>query len=141
MFTGFKSGGVVDPTPRHADGTIDNGYSFDHGPVAVMHPPGTFECPDWPECQCPDGTFKLECPALGTMYADRGQRRSVWPRIAGYALCGVLLAALLWVMYHSITLPIVYESYTTGNCVRVDDVRGVYTCDNMPRKFHHQWVN
>lgn len=47
---------------------------------------------------------------------------------------------ILWALYYGLTLPIVYESYTTGNCVRVDDVRGVYSCENMPRKYHHQWT-
>lgn len=54
-------------------------------------------------------------------------------------LC-VLAALGLWALYTAITLPIVYESHSTGDCVRVDDVRGVYSCENMPRKYHHEWV-
>lgn len=40
------------------------------------------------------------------------------------------------------TLPDVYVSYSTGYCVNVvnyaegDD----YTCENMPKKFNHVWV-
>lgn len=56
-------------------------------------------------------------------------------------VAGILCAAgLLWALYYAFTLPTVYESHTTGNCVRVDDVRGVYSCENMPRKYHHQWT-
>lgn len=62
-----------------------------------------------------------------------------------YALCavGVLIASalLLWALYYSLTLPIVYESYNNGGCVRVDDVRGVYSCENMPHKYHHVWTH
>lgn len=27
-------------------------------------PAKTFNCPRWPGCGCPDGTFHLDCPAL-----------------------------------------------------------------------------
>lgn len=71
--------------------------------------------------------------------------RAPWPVMA-LVWGGVLLATLaFWGMvaygiYYAVTLPIVYESYETGQCVRVDDVRGEYTCENMPRKFHHEWT-
>ena len=57
------------------------------------------------------------------------------------AIVGAAIWALgLWALYRALTLPIVYESYSTGYCVRVDDVRGVYSCENMPRKYHHVWT-
>lgn len=59
--------------------------------------------------------------------------------IASLVFVAALVAFLLWALYQAITLPIVYTSYATGYCVTVDDVRGVYTCENLPRKFHHVW--
>ena len=58
---------------------------------------------------------------------------------ASVAFVLALLAFALWALYFAITLPIVYSSYESGYCVRVDDVRAVYTCENMPRKYHHVW--
>lgn len=46
---------------------------------------------------------------------------------------------VVWAVYNALMLPTVYESYSTGYCVRVDDPRGVYSCENMPTKFHHVW--
>jgi len=60
---------------------------------------------------------------------------------ASAAFVAVLASgALLWALYYAITLPVVYESYSTGYCERVDDVRGVYSCDNLPRRYHHVWT-
>jgi hypothetical protein len=61
--------------------------------------------------------------------------------IVAFVACLLCAAGLVWAIYYAFTLPIVYESYTTGNCVRVDDVRGVYSCENMPRKYHHAWTH
>lgn len=64
-----------------------------------------------------------------------------WGRLAGAALCGLALWALIgYALYYALTLPIVYEAYPSGECVRVDDVDGRYTCENMPTKYHHEWV-
>ena len=52
---------------------------------------------------------------------------------------GLALWAILWALYYVIMLPIVYTSYARGYCVEVDDVRGVYSCENLPRKYHHAW--
>lgn len=51
----------------------------------------TFHCPEWPGCACPDGTFKLGCPALGNVYAGRQPepKSGTRPRLAIYeALAG-----------------------------------------------------
>ena len=52
---------------------------------------------------------------------------------------GLAFWLALWALYSAFMLPTVYESYSTGYCVGVDDPRGVYTCENMPRKYHHVW--
>lgn len=45
-------------------------------------------------------------------------------------------AALGW----AASLPIVQESWATGHCVAVIDPAGVYSCENMPARFYHEWV-
>lgn len=47
-----------------------------------------------------------------------------------------LVASLISVL----SLPVVYESYSTGACVRVDDPAGEYSCEKMPPRYAHEWV-
>lgn len=56
--------------------------------------------------------------------------------IFGIAFWYGVFKLIVW----AITLPVVYESYSTGACVRVDDPEGVYSCENMPTKFYHEWA-
>jgi hypothetical protein len=56
---------------------------------------------------------------------------------AVYIFCAL---GIVRVIHFAASLPVVYESYTTGHCVRVDDPTGVYNCENMPHKFHHVWT-
>ena len=37
------------------------------------------------------------------------------------------------------SLPTVTFSYSTGECVRVDDPRMVYSCENLPPSYTHVW--
>lgn len=52
--------------------------------------------------------------------------------------CGLLAYAFLTVM----SLPDVWVSYSTDECVKVINyVEGQnYSCENMPEKFNHVWV-
>ena len=55
--------------------------------------------------------------------------------VFGAMLCWYgVYRAVVW----AITLPIIYESYTTSEYTRVDDTRHVYSCEDIPRKIHHQ---
>lgn len=56
--------------------------------------------------------------------------------VSGVAFWYGVFKLFVW----AITLPVVYESYSTGACVRVDDPEGVYNCENMPTKFYHEWT-
>ena len=51
-------------------------------------------------------------------------------------------AAYLWIGIDLwASTPIVYESYATGDCVRVYDARSRgYSCENMPDRYEHRWV-
>lgn len=65
-----------------------------------------------------------------------------WLIMAGLwalTMCGVMFGLyklFLWAML----LPTVYESQSTGYCADVIDPAGIYSCENMPPKFHHQWT-
>lgn len=56
------------------------------------------------------------------------------------AFCLAVWAFAAYGAYAAFMLPTVTESYRTGECVTVDDPRGVYSCENMPKKFHHVWL-
>ena len=53
----------------------------------------------------------------------------------GLSACGVAYA-----LSEAIDLPVLYESFTTGQCVAVDDPSGVYSCENPPTRYYHEWV-
>ena len=72
------------------------------------------------------------------------ERASGWQMLlvwGGAAVGGVVFWYMAYRLFvWAVTLPVVYESYSTGECVRVDDPAGVYSCENMPTKFYHEWV-
>jgi len=37
-------------------------------------------------------------------------------------------------------MPDVHVSYSSGQCVEVVNYGTDYTCDNLPTRFHHMWV-
>ena len=39
-----------------------------------------------------------------------------------------------------LTMPDVYFSYSTNECVKVINYGKDYTCENLPEKFNHIWV-
>ena len=47
-----------------------------------------------------------------------------------------------WALANSLAMPEVHVSHSTGECVRVINSVGTdpYTCENLPRKYHHVWV-
>lgn len=56
---------------------------------------------------------------------------------------GVLgLAVLAFAFSNSASLPDVHVSYSTDECVKVInyDKNDSYSCENMPSKFNHVWV-
>jgi hypothetical protein len=56
----------------------------------------------------------------------------MFPFIASAALLG----AFAWAGWYGMTLPIVYQSNATGNCVRVEVANGEpFDCDNLPIKY------
>ncbi len=62
-----------------------------------------------------------------------------------YSAISVLIVVSLFVfiayaMAFATTLPDVYYSYSTDECVKVVNYGTEYTCDNLPNKFIHVWV-
>lgn len=56
--------------------------------------------------------------------------------LALLATAGVLVITVMT----ALSLPVVYESYSTGRCVKVVDPAGQYSCQKMPTKYTHEWV-
>ena len=57
-------------------------------------------------------------------------------------MIGVILGGLFYVFLTAMSLPDVWVSYSTNECVNVINyVEGQnYSCENMPTKFNHVWV-
>ena len=56
--------------------------------------------------------------------------------------CVAMTGVLAMAVDNAAKLPDVWFSYSTGDCVKVinyvDDV--TYSCDNMPNRYYHAWV-
>lgn len=66
--------------------------------------------------------------------------------IAGALATLVFVVGLALVLDYALSLPTVNESYKDRVCVSVENYPGivfnqeVYSCENMPEKFYHNWV-
>lgn len=58
------------------------------------------------------------------------------------SVMGLIAAGASWALANSLAMPEVHVSHSTGECVRVINSVGTdpYTCENLPRKYHHVWV-
>lgn len=63
-------------------------------------------------------------------------------RVLRYVIMfSIAIGAFMLLLDYLCSIPIVYESQSTGKCVQVSDVtENHYTCDNMPLKYFHIWV-
>ena len=57
------------------------------------------------------------------------------------------LLVLFLALDYTFSMPVVYTSYSTDECVKVDNYPGVifnsavtYSCENMPAKYTHEWA-
>jgi hypothetical protein len=56
------------------------------------------------------------------------------------AIIGALFFCLIYAMLFASSLPDVHYSYATGECVKVINYGTDYTCDTLPEKYIHVWV-
>jgi len=85
--------------------------------------------------------MKLYEQVYGEVNKPTGLPGWSWRALAVAALAGMCLWALGgYVVYRAVMLPTVYESYSTGYCVRVEDPRGVHSCEDLPPRFYHVWT-
>lgn len=47
---------------------------------------------------------------------------------------------MLWAVATAVSLPDVYFSYSTNECVKVVNYGTEYSCENLPKRFYHIWV-
>lgn len=67
------------------------------------------------------------------------RRNALRAALLGAAL--LALGAFAWAILDAVDLPTVYESHTTGKCVRVELSDGsLGDCSNLPGRYHHVWV-
>ena len=54
---------------------------------------------------------------------------------------GVLVAGLGYAVVSAAAMPDVHVSYATNECVKVVNYTDeIFSCDNLPSKFNHVWV-
>ena len=55
---------------------------------------------------------------------------------------GLIAGAITYAIFSSFMLPDVWFSYSTGECVKVLNYSDsdTYSCENMPSRFYHVWV-
>ena len=57
------------------------------------------------------------------------------------AIVGTLVAGLAYAANSALSMPDVYISYSTGECVKVVNYTDEqFTCANYPSKFNHVWA-
>ena len=57
------------------------------------------------------------------------------------AFAGTMLAGLGYAMNSALSVPDVHVSYATNECVKVVNYTDeIFSCDNLPSKFNHVWV-
>ena len=57
------------------------------------------------------------------------------------ALAGTMFAGLTYAMVSASAMPDVHVSYATGECVKVVNYTDeIFSCETLPSKFNHVWV-
>jgi hypothetical protein len=62
--------------------------------------------------------------------------------LVSFSMAGVAVVALGFAVNSALQLPDVYFSYSTDECVKVVNYKEDhnYSCELLPAKFHHVWV-
>lgn len=62
-------------------------------------------------------------------------------RVLGSVLAVAVVVALFgWGFVRWAEMPLVYKSWSTQKCVKVDDPAQVHTCANLPDQYELVWV-
>jgi hypothetical protein len=69
------------------------------------------------------------------------KRATTMKAVFTIALAGTMLAGLGYAMNSALSAPDVHVSYATNECVKVVNYTDeTFSCDNLPSKFNHVWV-
>ena len=63
-----------------------------------------------------------------------------WVHVACAVIVVLMICIIGYLIGQALSLPTVYQSSSSRHCAKVIDPGGVYSCENMPVKFHHEWV-
>ena len=57
---------------------------------------------------------------------------------------GVMVGGIILMLYAALHVwantPVVYESWGSKICIKVEDPEGRYSCEFLPPKYIHEWV-
>lgn len=53
----------------------------------------------------------------------------------------IVMAIIIALLFAWSYTPVVYKNYLTGECVRVDSRDSKHTCQNLPERYTHVWVD
>ena len=68
-------------------------------------------------------------------------KNSFFKGMAVAALPSLLLWGLIIYAIHLwASLPVVTYSHSTGECVSVSDIDGLFSCENLPEKYESVWT-
>jgi hypothetical protein len=61
--------------------------------------------------------------------------------LSNMILLVIVFGCLFWVIFSTMTMPDVHMSYSQNTCVRVINYDNTdFSCDNMPVKYNHIWI-
>ena len=60
--------------------------------------------------------------------------------ITGLVTVAALSGSVMALALFAVTTPDVYVSYSTNECVKVDNYGTDYSCENLPSRYNHVWV-
>lgn len=69
-------------------------------------------------------------------------KNAIYDTISVLIVCAVIGGIAMAMIFNLTSMPDVHMSYSSGECVNVInyDDRFDYTCENLPDKYNHVWV-
>ncbi len=103
-----------------AEEVNENGWAMNCKPI-IMNDDNTYSVVDWCDLK-------------------RDNKRQKIKRVITYMIAiGIIQIALFYAVYYTTSLPVVYRSWITKECVSVGSIQG-YTCVDLPKQYINLWI-